>query len=112
MNTTRLSKVSRLLQKELSVIFQRDSKSQYEGTMISVTTVRVSPDMSTAKVYVSIFPSDKSDTVFEHISGNASKIKHEVAQKTRNQLRRCPDMTYFLDDSLDYIEKIDELLKK
>ena len=110
METTRQSKIGRLLQKELSEIFRRQTTLMH-GTLISVSTVRVSPDLSIAKVYLSIFPSDKAEELLENIRANAKTIRHEVAQIVRFQLRKMPELTFYIDDSLDYIEKIDSLLK-
>jgi ribosome-binding factor A len=110
METTRQSKIARLLQKELSEIFRRQT-TMLHGVLISVSAVRVSPDLSIAKVYLSIFPSEKSEELLENIRSNAKTIRHEVAQIVRFQLRKMPELTFFIDDSLDYIEKIDSLLK-
>ncbi|MEG1615992.1 MAG: 30S ribosome-binding factor RbfA [Bacteroidales bacterium] len=110
METTRQSKIGRLLQKELGEVFRRET-SQMHGVLISVSAVRVSPDLGVAKVYLSIFPSEKSNELLKNISANAKNIRHEVAQVVRFQLRKMPELVFYLDDSLDYIEKIDSLLK-
>lgn len=109
METTRQAKISRLLQKELSEIFRKQT-AKTNGTLVSVSTVRVSPDLSVAKVYLSIFPSEKSQEVLENIRKSHKTIRYELAQKVRFQLRKTPDLTFFIDDSLDYLEKIDRLL--
>lgn len=111
METTRQAKIARLLQKELSEIF-RQQTAKTHGTIISVSTVRVSPDLSIAKVYLSVFPSDKSQQMIESITASAKTIRYELAQKVRFQLRKTPELTFYLDDSLDYIENIDNLLAK
>lgn len=111
METTRQAKISRLLQKELSEIFRRQTAKTH-GTLVSVSIVRVSPDLSVAKVYLSIFPSDKSQEMLESIRNSAKTIRYELAQKVRFQLRKCPELAFYLDDSLDYIENIDKLLDK
>lgn len=111
METTRQAKISRLLQKELSEIF-RQQTAKTHGVLVSVSAVRVSPDLSIAKVYLSIFPTDKSQQLIESITASAKTIRYELAQKVRFQLRKCPDLSFYLDDSLDYIENIDNLLKK
>ncbi|MDE6117995.1 MAG: 30S ribosome-binding factor RbfA [Duncaniella sp.] len=111
METTRQAKISRLLQKELSEIF-RQQTAKTHGTLVSVSIVRVSPDLSVAKVYLSIFPSEKSQELLESIRSSAKTIRYELAQKVRFQLRKCPELAFYLDDSLDYIENIDKLLDK
>ena len=80
------------------------------GVLVSVSAVRVSPDLSTAKAYLSVFPSDKSAEMLESINASARTIRYELAQKVRFQLRKTPELSFFLDDSLDYLEIIDHLL--
>ena len=105
MESTRLSKIERLLQKELSDIFQKQTQAMH-GILISVSVVRVSPDLSVARAYLSIFPSDKSKEMLE------KAIRFDLGQRIRKQVRKIPELTFFIDDSLDYIENIDNLLKK
>lgn len=109
METTRQAKISRLLQKELSEIFRRQT-AKMRGTLVSVTNVRVSPDLSVAKVYLSVFPSDKAQEVLESIKASAKTVRYELAQNVRFQLRKCPELAFYLDDSLDYLDNIDALL--
>ena len=113
METTRQNKISRLLQKELSDIFLAETRKTH-GIIISVSVVRVSPDLSTAKAYLSIFPPEKSAEMIENINANTKTIRYELSlsQRVRYQLRKTPELSFFLDDSLDYIENIDSLLKK
>ena len=111
METTRQSKISRLLQKDLSDIFLNETRKTH-GVLISVSVVRVSPDLSVAKVYLSIFPSEKAQEILDSIRLNARNIRYELAQRIRFQLRKTPEVSFFLADSLDYIENIDMLLKK
>lgn len=111
MESTRQAKISRLLQKELSEIF-RQQTAKTHGIIVSVSTVRVSPDLSVAKAYLSIFPSDKAPEVLTNIEASAKTVRYELAQKVRFQLRKVPELQFFLDDSLDYIENIDKLLDK
>ena len=106
METTRQNKISRLLQKELSEIFLLQTKAM-PGTLVSVSAVRISPDMSIARVYLSVFPSEKA----EEIVKNMKTIRYELGTRVRHQLRIIPELKFFVDDSLDYIEKIDSLLK-
>ena len=110
METTRQAKIARLLQKELSEIF-RQQTAKTHGVIISVSTVRVSPDLSVAKAYLSVFPSDKADDMLDSINHNAKTIRYDLAQRVRFQLRRTPELQFFLDDSLDYIDNIDNLLR-
>lgn len=109
MESTRQAKISRLIQKELSEIFRRQTAKTH-GVIVSVSAVRVSPDLSIAKAYLSVFPSAKAQEIIESITHNAKTIRYELAQKVRFQLRKTPELSFYLDDSLDYIEKIDNLL--
>lgn len=109
MESTRQAKISRLLQKELSEIF-RQQTAKTHGVIVSVSAVRTSPDLSVAKVYLSIFPSDQSGQMIESITASAKTIRYELGQKVRFQLRKVPELQFYLDDSLDYIENIDKLL--
>lgn len=110
METTRQAKIARLLQKELSEIF-RQQTAKTHGVIISVSAVRVSPDLSTARAYLSVFPSEKGAEMLESINHSAKTIRYELAQRVRYQLRKTPELTFYLDDSLDYLENIDNLLK-
>lgn len=109
METTRQAKISRLLQKELSEIFRRQT-AKIGNCMVSVSSVKVSPDLSVAKAYLSVFPSEKAEEVIESVNAQAKSVRYELAQKVRFQLRRCPELQFYLDDSIDYLENIDKLL--
>lgn len=109
--STRQKKVSRLIQKEVAEIFLRKGAEIAAGKMISVTKVRISPDLSFAKIYLSIFPSQNQDEILHVVQEHAPKIRFELGHKVRKQLRIVPELAFFIDDSLDYIEKIDKLLK-
>lgn len=109
METTRQAKIARLLQKELSEIFRLQT-AKMRGTLVSVSAVRVSPDLSIARVYLSVFPSAKAQEMLESINSSAKTIRYELAQRVRYQLRKTPELTFYIDDSLDYIENIDNLL--
>ncbi|MGN0219364.1 MAG: 30S ribosome-binding factor RbfA [Muribaculaceae bacterium] len=111
METTRQAKIARLIQKELSEIFRRQTAKTH-GVIVSVSSVRVSPDLSIAKAYLSVFPSDKGPEMIESINKSAKTIRYELAQIVRFQLRKTPELHFYLDDSLDYIENIDSLLSK
>ena len=111
METTRQNKISRLIQKELSEIFLLQTKSM-NGVLVSVSAVRISPDMSIARVYLSVFPSERSQDIVKNINDNMKSIRYELGTRVRHQLRIIPELKFFVDDSLDYAERIDELLKK
>jgi ribosome-binding factor A len=111
MDSTRQKKISRLLQKELAEILRIMGIEFAPGKMITVTTVRISPDLSVAKIYLSFFPSSDGETILDSVLQNTSRIRHTLGQKVRNQLRIVPELAFFVDDSLDYIDKIDSLLK-
>ena len=111
MDTTRQQKISRLVQKELSEIFRRET-AKTRGTLVTVSSVRVSPDLSVANVRLSIFPSENATAIMDNITQNERGIRYQLAQQTRYQLRRCPELKFHIDDSLDYIDHIDELLNK
>ena len=110
MKTTRQNKISRLLQKELSEIFLLQTKAM-PGVLVSVSAVRISPDMSIARVYLSVFPSEKAEEIVKNVNDNMKTIRYELGTRVRHQLRIIPELKFFVDDSLDYIEKIDSLLK-
>lgn len=111
MQKTRQNRISRLLQKELAEIFQSQTR-QMHGILVSVTRVRISPDLSICTAYLSIFPSEKGKELLQNITRNEKSIRYELGQRVRNQLRIIPELRFFIDDSLDYIDHIDELLKK
>lgn len=111
MQETRQNRICRLLQKELSLIFQSQTR-QMHGVMVSVTRVKVSPDLSICTAYLSIFPSEKGEEILENINANVSSVRYDLGQRVRNQLRIIPELRFFIDDSLDYLERIDDLLKK
>lgn len=110
MEATRENRIARLLQKELSETFRKQTQATH-GMIVSVSRVRITPDMSQAKVFLSIFPSNKAEETIKAIQKSRKTIRYEVAQNVRFQLRKMPDLFFYLDDSLDYIQHIDELLK-
>ncbi|MFD0797023.1 30S ribosome-binding factor RbfA [Maribacter chungangensis] len=112
METQRQRKIGGVIQKDIVDILQKAAlDGGLKGTLISVSKVTVTTDLSIAKVYVSIFPNDKAAELLEGIKSNQPLIKHELSQRTRNQLRRVPELLFYLDDSLDYIEKIEKSLE-
>lgn len=111
MQETRQNRIARLLQKELADIFQRQTQ-QMHGVLVSVTATRVSPDLSICTAHLSIFPSERGEELLKNIQANEKSIRYELGRRVHNQLRIIPELRFFIDDSLDYIEHIDELLKK
>ncbi len=111
MQETRQNRIARLLQKELAEIFQSQTR-QMRGVLVSVTRVRISPDLSVCSAYLSIFPSEKADELLDNINKNEKTVRYDLGKRVRNQLRIIPELRFFKDDSLDYIDHIDELLKK
>lgn len=111
LQATRQEKINRLIQKELSEIFRLET-AKTNGVLISVSHVRVSPDLSVARIHLSIFPSERGQELLTNINGNATAIRYDLSQRLRHQLRRTPELTFYIDDSLDYIEHIDQLLGK
>ena len=113
MESHRQKKIASVLQLDLVDVLQGAARQGgLHGVIISVTKVNVTVDLSIAKVYLSIFPIDKSKELIEGIQSNAALIKHELAQRTRHQLRRMPHLSFFLDDSLEYIDQINRSLKR
>ncbi|MEP3210899.1 MAG: 30S ribosome-binding factor RbfA [Maribacter sp.] len=112
METQRQKKIAGVIQKDIVDILQRAAiDGGLKGTLISASKVAVTTDLSIAKVYLSIFPTKNAQELLEGIQSNQPLIKHELSQRTRNQLRRVPELLFFLDDSLDYIENIEKSLK-
>ncbi|WP_299160084.1 30S ribosome-binding factor RbfA [uncultured Tenacibaculum sp.] len=109
--TNRQRKIAGVLQQDLVDVLQRAAQDGMKGVIISVSKVSVTADLGVAKVYLSVFPSDKRDEIIEGVRSNTPLIRHELAQRTKHQLRRMPELLFFGDDSLDYIEDIDKSLK-
>lgn len=110
MQETRQNKVARLFQKELSLIFQSQTRAMH-GTMVSVTRCKVSPDLGICTAYLSVFPSDKGEEILVNIRANDKNVRYELGKKIGKQVRIVPELRFFIDDSLDYLERIDELLQ-
>ena len=109
MEGKRQAKISRMLQKELSEIFRRQTAAM-GGVMVSVSSVKVSPDLGIAKAYLSIFPSERAEEILSNIKAQSKTVRYELAGRVKEILRKCPDLQFYLDDSLDYRENIDRLL--
>ena len=100
-----------MLQKELAQIFQEQTRAMH-GMMVSVTRPKVSPDLSVCTAYLSVFPSEKAEETVKNVNDNMKTIRYELGRRIRNQVRIIPELRFFVDDSLDYIDHIDQLLKK
>lgn len=112
MEAKRQNKISRLIQKELGEIMRKESKNLFNGALITVTAVRVSPDLSFAKIYLSIFDIHKNADVLDMVKKNSKILRYNLGNVVRNQLRIVPELVFIKDDSLDYIENIENLLKQ
>ena len=110
METTRQSKVSKLLQRDLGEIFQRESNRLFGGAMITVTKVHITRDLAIAKVYLSLFSTENKDSLIENVRMHSKEIRFKLGQRIGKQVRAIPELKFFLDDSLDYIENIEKLL--
>jgi len=110
METTRQQKISRMLQKELGEIFLLYAR-EIHGTLITVTSVRISPDLGIARTHLSIFPSDKAAEVLVKVNADTKSIRYDLGKRVRYQLRIVPELFFHVDDSLDYLENIDNLLR-
>ncbi|PQJ80453.1 30S ribosome-binding factor RbfA [Polaribacter porphyrae] len=109
--TNRQRKIAGVLQKDLVDVLQKAAQDGMKGVIISVSKVHVTSDLGVAKVYLSIFPSEKRDSIVKGVQSNTALVRHEMAQRTRNQLRRMPELLFFGDDTLDYLEEIDKSLE-
>ncbi|MEJ6776769.1 MAG: 30S ribosome-binding factor RbfA [Crocinitomicaceae bacterium] len=111
MSTIRQSRIEGVIQEELSMLFQRNARDLCLGAMVTVTIVRVSPDLSSAKCYLSIFAGPPKDEVLKNVELNAARIRGDVGRRLKN-MKHIPSLSFYIDDSLDYATKINELLKK
>jgi len=110
--SNRQKKIAAILQEDLANLLQNMLRERgQQGIIISVSKVTVSPDLSLSKVYVSVFPADKADDLVKELNQVKPSIKHKLAQLTRHQLRKMPDLNFYLDDSLEYIDRIERALK-
>ena len=112
METTRQQKIARQIQRDMADIFGKEAANVVKGVMTTVTAVRVSPDFGYAKIYISIFPFDRAQATLEAVKANNWLLRKALGQRIRNQLRVVPELEFFIDDSLEYIENIDNLLKQ
>ncbi|MBQ9529167.1 MAG: 30S ribosome-binding factor RbfA [Bacteroidales bacterium] len=110
--STRQLKVASQIKRDMAEIIRSKGLAAFDGALVSVSGVKISPDLSQAKIYVSIFPSSKSETVMEIIGDQTRALRGELGRRVGKQLRIVPELQFYLDDSLDYVEHIEELLKK
>jgi ribosome-binding factor A len=111
MESQRQLKISKLLQRELGEIFQREAAHKFAGIMITVTKVNITRDLSLARVFLSLFPAKDKDAMMVSIKSHAGEIRFFLGKRIKNQVRQIPELEFYLDDSLDYIENIENLLK-
>lgn len=111
MDNTRMNRINRLVQKEIGEML-REQTVAMPGVLVSVTSVTVSPDLGIARVRLSIFPSERAEELLKNIQSNTTQIRYDFGQRVRNQLRKLPQLIFHIDDSLDYLQRIDELLAK
>ena len=110
--STRQLKVAKEIQKVMAEVIRSKGMATFGGALVSVSGVKISPDLSVAKIYVSVFPSDKAEAVMGTLEENGRALRGELGGKMGKQLRIVPEIAFFLDSSLDYVEHIEELLKK
>ena len=112
MESQRQQKISQIIQKDLAEIIQESlRKTGQKNLIISVTKVKVTPDMLEARAYLSVFPEEKTPVIMKEIKGLSHIIKHQLAQRTKNQLRRVPELTFFHDDTAAYVSKLEAAFK-
>lgn len=111
MGSIRQNRIEGVIKEELSVFFQRNARDICLGAMVSVTVVRITPDLSLARCYLSVFAGPSKEEVLENVKENASKIRGEIGKHLKN-MKKLPQLSFHIDDSLDYAHEIDELLKK
>ena len=111
MASVRLEKVAALVKRELATVFQQNMNTMFGGMMITVTNVRMSPDMGIAKVYLSFFPVEKKDAGLKLVDEKNLHLRKILGERIGKQIRRIPELSFFIDDSLDYYNEIDRLLK-
>ena len=112
METTRQQKIAKQIQKDVAEIFQKEGAALVRGLLVTVTGVRVSPDFGYAKIYVSVFPFGRSAALMQELDRNNKFIRHALGQRIRNQVKNVPEIQFFLDDSLEYIEQIDRAMHR
>ncbi|MCP9770851.1 30S ribosome-binding factor RbfA [Lacihabitans sp. LS3-19] len=109
MESKRQKQVGRLIQKDLGEIFQKDFKSLFAGNFVTITDVKLSPDLSVARVYLSFLKIDNREEILQNVKENTKKIRGIFGQKAKNQLRIIPNFSFYIDDTAEYAQKIEEL---
>ena len=112
METTRQPKIARQIQRDIADIFQKEGRDLLRGTLVTVTEVRVTPDFNYAKIYVSIFPFDKAPETMAVLDKQNRFIRRELGRRIKDQLKSVPEIQFFLDDSLEYIEHLEQAMKE
>lgn len=112
MDSNRQQKINELIKRELSLIFQQKARTWFGPELITITEVRISPDLSVATIYMSIFPSANKEQIIQTAREIHGQIRFELGNRLRNQLRTIPELRFFADDTLEQLERIDNLLKK
>lgn len=108
----RQKQVGGLIQEEINLIFQRMGLNMINGGMVSISSVKITPDLLEARIYLSVFNAADNQSVLKKIEDRAWEVKKELAARVRNQLRRIPEIKFFLDDTLDHVFKMEELFKQ
>lgn len=112
MASIRQEKYAKLIQKELASVFQEKSSSLFEGAFITISHVEVSPDLGYAKIFISFLNGKNKETLFDLVNLHSKTVRHELAAKIRNQARKVPELHFILDDSLDYVQHMEEVFKR
>jgi ribosome-binding factor A len=112
MNSRRQEKFSKLIQRDLGDIFQRKTSTLFKGNFITISNVSISPDLGYAKVYLSFFKPENKAELFDLVQLHKKEIRHELAKKVKNQVRKVPELEFFIDDSLDYVDHMENIFKK
>lgn len=112
MDTTRQLKIAKQLQKDLGALLQQRGMAAFSGALVTISGVKVSPDLGLAKIYISVFPSVKAAEVLQKVEGQMKQLRFELGKRVRNQLRIVPELAFYLDDSLDYVDKIEGLFQR
>ena len=110
MDSTRQNKYSKLIQKELSEIFLLHGKDYYGSAFVTITEVRVSPDLALVKAYLSLFKHKDPDKLMQEINGHAKEIRKQLGDRMKNSIRHIPELVFYLDDTADYADSIERIL--
>ncbi len=111
MDSTRQNKFAKLIQKELTEIFLRDGRNYYGNAFVTITSLKVTPDLGEAKIYLSIYGNPNPQAKVDEVNHHAKEIRRDLGNSIRNQIRRIPELKFFLDDTLEYVEKMEKIFK-